>query len=271
MSGSAAMTRETIDLAGIAIELFEGGNGAPLLFLHGSEELDTTTDRHLLELASHFRVLAPWHPGFGFRSRPDALREVSDLAYLYLDLAEHLQLNGAVLVGASFGGWLAAEMLVRNTRAFSHLVLSGPLGIKVRGREDRDIADFFALTEDEFRKIAYADPAKGLKDLRSLDDNELASHFRGRETLAFYGWRPYMHNPQLRRWLHRIRIPTLLIAGAQDHFVFDGYYEAYRASLPKSSLVTFDQAGHFPHIEQPEQFARHVVAHCKSASFADAA
>ena len=199
------------------------------------------------------------------------MREVDDLAYLYLDLAEQLGLDGAVLVGASFGGWIAAEMLVRNTRAFSHLILSAPLGIKVRSREDRDIADFFAMTDDEFCEMAYADPGKGRKDLHKLDDQELTSHFRSRETLAFYGWRPYMHNPQLRRWLHRITVPTLLITGAQDRFVFDGYYQAYQASVPRATLVTMEQAGHFPHVEQPEQFAGHVLAHCRSTSFADAA
>lgn len=260
-----------VEVSGIPLETVTIGEGRVLLFLHGSEGLDATTDRHLLELARHFRVIAPLHPGFGFRARPNELREVSDLAYLYLDLADQLELDRAVLVGASFGGWIAAEMLVRNTRAFGHVVLAAPLGIKVRGREERDISDFFAMTEDEFCDIAYADPAKGRKDLHKLDDEELASHFRSREALAFYGWRPYMHNPQLRRWLHRIALPTLLIAGAQDRFVFDGYHEAYRADLPQSKLITMDRAGHFPHVEQPEKFAEHVVAHCRSTSFADAA
>jgi pimeloyl-ACP methyl ester carboxylesterase len=110
-----------------------------------------------------------------------------------------------------------------------------------------------------------------VKDLYSLDDNELANHFRGRETLAFFGWEPYMHNPHLRRWLHRIAVPTLLLVGAQDQFVFEGYYQAYNASLPRSALATIDRAGHFPHIEQPEQFVQQVIAHCNSASLADAA
>jgi pimeloyl-ACP methyl ester carboxylesterase len=262
---------QVIEISGVAVEVVTIGEGRELLFLHGAEGLVSTSARHLLELARNFRVIAPLHPGFGFQPRPDELREVSDLAYLYLDLAEHLELDHAVLVGASFGGWIAAEMLVRNARAFGHLALSAPLGIKVRGREDRDIADFFAMTEDEFCEIAYADPTKGRKDLSKLDDDELARHFRSRETLAYFGWRPYMHNPQLRRWLHRIVLPTLIAAGAQDRFVFDGYHEAYQASLPRSTLSIIDRAGHFPHVEQPEQFAEQVVAHCRSGSFADAA
>lgn len=74
-----------------------------------------------------------------------------------------------------------------------------------------------------------------------------------------------MHNPQLRRWLHRIKIPTLMMTGEQDRFVFDGYYNAYNASIPRSTLVQLGDAGHFPHIEQPEEFARRAVAHCGSS------
>jgi pimeloyl-ACP methyl ester carboxylesterase len=160
MTASTQVATQTVDVSGIPLDVVMLGEGRPLLFLHGSEELDSITDRHLQELASHYRVLAPWHPGFGSRGRPPQLREVAELAYFYLDLAEQLQLSGAILVGASFGGWVAAEMMVRNTRAFSHLVLVGPLGIKVRDREHRDIADFFALTDEEFRNLAYADPAR---------------------------------------------------------------------------------------------------------------
>ena len=266
MTAAKRAPLQTTEISGVPLDYIALGAGRPLLFLHGIEGPDTTSDLHLRELARHFRVLAPWHPGFGKRNRPEGFRDVSDLAYLYLDLVETLQLRDTILVGASFGGWVAAEMLVRDATAFSHLVLSAPLGIKVRGREDRDIADFFSLTDEEFREIAYADPSKGTTDLAALDDEELTGHFRSRETFAFYGWKPYMHNPQLRRWLHRIKLPTLMLTGERDRFVFDGYHAAYNAGVSRSNLVTLGEAGHFPHIELPEEFARRVVAHCGPAA-----
>ena len=70
-------------------------------------------------------VVAPWHPGYGNSPLIDASGSVDDLAYLYLDLAGDLGLQNAVLVGAWFGGWVAAEMMVRSTARFSHLVLVG--------------------------------------------------------------------------------------------------------------------------------------------------
>ena len=94
------------------------------------------------------------------------------------------QLEDAVLVGACFGGWVAAEMAVRNTRRFAELVLTAPLGIKVGGVLDRDIADMHAIPRAEFMRLAWADPAKGEIDYTQLPDTELAGIARGREALA---------------------------------------------------------------------------------------
>ena len=70
-----------------------------------------------------------------------------------------------MLVGACFGGWIAAEMAVRDTRRFAKLVLADPLGIKVGGVTDRDIADMHAMPRDEYLRLAWADPAKGERRL----------------------------------------------------------------------------------------------------------
>ena len=51
-----------------------------------------------------------------------------------------------------------------------------------------------------------------------------------------FGWKPYMHNPRLKRWLHRIDIPTLLLWGAQDGIVTPAYGEAWRAEIPGARM-----------------------------------
>src|SRR6202047_5431158 len=153
------MTR-TIALAGTPLELVERGQGRPLLFLHAGEGL--APERPWLDLLSRkYRVIAPWHPGWGSSPLIDGASSVDDLAYLYLDLADQLGLENAALVGACFGGWVAAELMVRSTARFSHLVLVDPLGIKISGREERDIADMHALARTEYLKLAWGGPAKG--------------------------------------------------------------------------------------------------------------
>ena len=176
-----------LSVAGTSLEVVEQGQGRPLLFLHAGEGL--APKRPWLDvLARHYRVIAPWHPGWGNSPLIDDMGVVDDLAYLYLDLAAELGLDDAVLVGACFGGWVAAEIMVRSTARFSRLVLVDPLGVKFSGRYERDIADMHALPHAEYIKLAWANPAKGEVDFTALPDSELAAIVRGREAFALYGW-----------------------------------------------------------------------------------
>ena len=246
-----------ITVAGVTLEIHEAGQGQPLLFLHPGEGLQA--NRPWIDaLAKTHHVIAPHHPGFGGSDLPDWIGTVDDLAYLYLDLARQLDLKNAVLAGACFGGWIAAEMAVRNTARFARLVLAAPLGIKARGTLDRDIADMHSIPRAEFLRLAWADQTKGAVDYAVLPDTELAAIARGRETFTLFGWKPYMHNPRLKRWLHRIDIPTTLIWGENDGIVSLDYAKAWQAEIPNATLKIIPNAGHFPHWEQPELFAQSV-------------
>jgi pimeloyl-ACP methyl ester carboxylesterase len=248
-----------ISVAGVDLEIEDKGQGRPILFLHPGEGLQPNRP-WLDKLAENHRVVAPHHPGFGGSALPDWIGSVDDLAYLYLDLAAKLNLQNAVLAGNCFGGWVAAEMAVRNTTRFAGLLLAAPLGIKVGGVLDRDITDMHAISRAEFMRLAWAEPAKGEIDTTKLPDTELASIARGREALAVFGWKPYMHNPRLKRWLHRIDIPTHLIWGEQDGIVSTAYGEAWKAEIPAATMETVPNAGHFPHWEQPDGFTTRVQA-----------
>jgi pimeloyl-ACP methyl ester carboxylesterase len=150
-------------------------------------------------------------------------------------------------------------MVVRDTSRFSGLVLSAPLGIKVGGVLDRDIADMHSIPRAEFLRLAWADQANGAVDYASLPDTELAGIARARESLALFGWKPYMHNPRLKRWLHRIDISTQLIWGDADGIVSPAYGQAWQAEIPNAAMTIIPDAGHYPHWEQPEAFAAAVA------------
>ena len=248
-----------ITISGVNLEIEEKGQGRPILFLHPGEGLQPNRP-WLDKLAQTHRVIAPHHPGFGGSALPDWIGTVDDLAYLYLDLAAELKLENAVLAGNCFGGWIAAEMAVRNTKNFAALLLAAPLGIKAGGVLDRDITDMHAISRADFMQRTWADPAKGEIDYTKLPDTELAAIARGREAFVVFGWKPYMHNPRLKRWLHRIDIPTHLIWGEQDGIVSTAYGEAWKAEIPGATMETMPNTGHYPQWEQPEAFTAKVQA-----------
>jgi pimeloyl-ACP methyl ester carboxylesterase len=144
-------------------------------------------------------------------------------------------------------------MAVKSTERLSHLVLVAPLGIKVGDRETRDIPDIFALSAAEVVRLKYHDPSCAAVEYTTLSDDELMVIARNREATALYAWEPYFHNPKLRKRLHRVNVPTLLLWGASDRFVTPGYYgAAYREAIPGARLEIIEQAGHLPQLEQPE-------------------
>ena len=151
------LSMKELTVAGAKIKVLEGGQGPDMLFLHGAEGPDTYSSAYLDELAKSYRVIAPWHPGFGHSERPKGFTKIDDLAYFYLDLAEHYDLSNAVLAGASFGGWIAVEMAVRSMARFSRLVLSAPLGFKAGDRETRDVFDLYLVGPADWPQYFLAD------------------------------------------------------------------------------------------------------------------
>jgi pimeloyl-ACP methyl ester carboxylesterase len=243
---------------GVRLEALELGSGRRLLFLHAGYGLDFEA-ASLERLATQARVIAPTHPGFGGSERPSSMTTVDDVAYLYLDLLQELDLRDVTLVGVSLGAWIAAEIAVKSTERLAKLVLSNAVGIKVGNRETRDIADIFAMTEDEFNAAAFADPAVAVRDYKSMPEAQVLRVAKNREALARFAWSPYMHNPKLSSRLHRVNVPTLFLWGSRDHIVSQDYGRAYCAAVPGARFELIDAAGHFPHIEQPEVFAAKVL------------
>ena len=247
---------------GVDLELSDSGRGTPLLFLHaghptGRLKPDAPVLRHLSET---FRVIAPTHPGFGEAPAADHMNTVDDLAYLYLDLLDAMDLRDVTLVGVSLGGWIAAEMAIKSTERIARIVLASPVGIKLGGRESRDIVDIYSIFDKQIAELAFADAGMGTPDKSTLAEDDFLAMARSRESTARYVWSPYMHDPKLKGRLHRIHVPTLVLWGAADRIVTPGYGRAYAEAIPNARYVEMAAAGHFPHIEKPELLARHVAA-----------
>src|SRR5947199_362105 len=111
----------------VRIKLHRAGNGPTVLFLHGAGGVPQWLPFFDV-LAEQYEVLVPEHPGFGGSDDPPWIRSVADLALFYLDLVEEAGLDRIHLVGNSLGGWLAAEILIRDRARFRSLVQLAPAG-----------------------------------------------------------------------------------------------------------------------------------------------
>ncbi|MEA2991330.1 MAG: hypothetical protein QOD40_250 [Alphaproteobacteria bacterium] len=254
---STAEAAKSVNVSGMNLALERRGQGDPLLVFYGEEALEIEAP-FLDELAKKYELLIPSPPGFGTSERLDWITSPDDVAYIYLDLVEQLGIKKVPVIGFSFGGWIAAEMATKDDSFISKLVLVDPLGIKVGGPTDRDIADIWSLPPAEVLRRKWHDPEKGKRDFPSMAEEKLTIIARNVESLARFCWDPYMHNPKLKRRLHRIKVPTLLVWGENDGIVTPAYGKAYADLIPGATLKTIANAGHYPHLEQPQIFMNHL-------------
>ena len=256
------MDRKTISIAGVELEVFDSGGpkgSTPILYLHAGRGFLPDAP-YVGKLASGHRLIAPSHPGFGRSSLPDWLDSVDDIAHLYLELIERLELARIGFVGCSIGGWIAAEVATKTTASLDKLVLVAPVGVKLGPPDRLDIPDIFAMPQERLHGLLHHDPEAMRVDPAQMSDEELRIMVRNREALALIGWEPYMHNPKLRHRLHRVRIPTLFLRGASDGLVSEEYLAGYARLLPNARTETIAAAGHLPQLEQPEIFASTVLS-----------
>ena len=143
-------------LQGQEIDVVRKGSGQPILLLHGGGG-PIAAMPFADKLAETFEIIAPTHPGFNGSKIPDHFNRIDDLVFLYLDLLDELDLQDVILMGFSMGGWTAVELATMNATRISKMILVDPVGVKVGGREDRDIADVFALPGEKLAEFAQSE------------------------------------------------------------------------------------------------------------------
>jgi pimeloyl-ACP methyl ester carboxylesterase len=251
---------------------------APMLLLvHGINNINAQAP-FLEMLSEHGDIVAPSHPGFGASPRPTDFDTMYDLVNHYLAMLDALSAERITLIGFSFGGWIAAEVAVSGHPKLEKLVLVDPMGIKLGGREERDIAHLFNTSPAELNRRAWHDPAKcppgsygagwhtAIGD--AMSDDEMVTLARNWDSLCLYAWRPHMFNPQLKNWLHRVAVPTLVLWGESDGIVTADYGRAYAGLIPGARFEIIKNAGHHPELEQPRAFVDRVARFIQSKAIA---
>lgn len=256
MSGSDFSTLKVRDTT---LRLLRQGKGSPVLYLHGAEGA-AGLGPACEAFGPQYSTWMPVHPGYGGSTLPSWLDNVADLANFYLDFLVAQQLEGVHLVGHDLGGWIAADLAVRDCSRLASLTLVSAQGIHVQGVP---MVDVFLRSDDVLAQDSYRDAAiaRRMLDLQAKAD---AVAIGEKEVTARLTWSPRGHDPHLAKWLHRIAVPTLVVWGADDRILPPAYGEAWRAMLPGARLEVLADCGHSPLIEQPQAFAQAFDAFASS-------
>ena len=235
-------------------QLFQGGSGEPLLFLHGAGGLHEGA--YLDQLAEKFTVYAPAHPGFGESEGLEHIDDVIDLALYYHDFMDELGLDSAHVVGHSMGGMLAAELAALCSHRVRKLVLSNPVGL---WRDDVPVLDFFVLPPDQLVPYIIHDPqSEAVREAFPLPDSQEAliemmfQRIQSFSAASKFMWP--IPDRGLKRRIHRIQSPTLIIWGESDRLVSPVYAEDFRTNIRNSRVVVLKECAHLPMFEKRDEF-----------------
>ena len=233
------------------VAVTDQGDGPAYLVLHGGAGPASVAG--LAErLGQHGRVVVPTLPGFNGEPRPDWFLGVNDVVLAYLALVERLNLTKVVVVGNSFGGWIAAEMALRHSPSISGIALLNPVGIDT-GSPDKAIVDPMKVAPADRIGLSFHDPKKS--SFGVLTPAHLAVMAVNQQTLRLYGGE-ILHDPQLWGRLKGISVPALVGWGQSDKIVDVDYGRRWVQGIPGARFHAIPEAGHFPQIEQPDEVLR---------------
>lgn len=251
-SPPAGSTRTITLPGGLSLTVQEFGRntgGTGVLMLHGGAGPRSLTG-FAAAMSPHAYVIVPTHPGFDGTPRPQWTDTVADLATIYLDLLDELDLREVRVVGSSLGGWIAAEAALRdNHDRISCLTLLGSVGVSPE--PPLTFVDPAEVGMVRSGELAFHNPVLR-PDPAALSEEQRAAMAANQRTLAVYAGPTFCHDPKLRGRTHRVTVPVLVIAGESDGFAPLEYQRTVADAFPRATFTAVPEAGHFPHIEQPE-------------------
>ncbi|GGM76812.1 alpha/beta hydrolase [Lentzea pudingi] len=213
--------------------LLHGGGGAPTM----------TSFATLLAERTGTQVLAPVHPGFGGTPKPAGLTGVRELARYYVEMLDSSDLTDVVVVGNSFGGWLAAEIaLLASPRVSGAMIVNG-IGVEVDGHPMTDVR---GLSVAEIRSFSFHDPSK-----LPVPPTGAGPSPDVRALVGYAG--PSMSDPTLLGRLAGVTIPVHVLWGESDRIVDPAYGKAFAAAIPSATFTLLPRTGHLPQVETPDE------------------
>jgi pimeloyl-ACP methyl ester carboxylesterase len=253
-------SRNSAKVGELTVQYLKGGQGRPLLYLHGIGGWGRWETHHL-GMGVTNEVYAPQLPGWQVGKIPPSVHSVRDYAQIMVGFLDSLTLDRVDLAGHSIGSWLALCMAVEQPERISRLVLVDPLGLDFPTHPG---VDFTQIDEAHFLTAAFAktgtvlianDFGGHLEDVRS--GPEFKRQWKGRG-LVVQLTNGRGVDPDLSHRLETIRAPTLIVWGQKDGLVPWQHGEMLAAALPEARFACIAEASHSPMRDKRETFQQLV-------------
>lgn len=260
----------------------EGNSENVLIFIHGLGSYLKAWERNVPELKKYFRCIALDLPGYGKSSKQIHSGKVSFYTEIISDFIKALRLKNVTLVGHSMGGQIAMAFALDYPQLISNLILVAPAGFELFNDEEIELLKkivspkiLFNTSDHQVRlnyKLNfYKMPSEAdsmIADRISIkNDHKFFNHC----TIVSKSLFGLLKAPVFNR-LPEIKIPALILFGLNDslipnrllhHTTTKEIAEAGASRIKNSTLIFFDECGHFIQYEKPNQFNKALLTFLK--------
>jgi pimeloyl-ACP methyl ester carboxylesterase len=245
-----------------------GGDGPPLLFLHGLGGLWQNWLLNIPAFMGRFRVVAPDLPGFGSSEMPSGRISIQGFARVIDALCDRLGIEDPIVVGNSMGGFVGAELALAFPTRVRRLVLVSAAGISAEnmwrepvlaigrlmavGTARTGIKSLPVVNRPRLRRAALQLVVRHPERLSVPLASELVV---GAGTSGFVGALDAVISYSFRERLPEIEIPVMIVWGRNDVLIpVDDAYEFERLIGANARVEIFDDTGHLAMLERPSRF-----------------
>jgi pimeloyl-ACP methyl ester carboxylesterase len=250
----------------------QGPKDAPaLIMIHGMSSHLQTWEPLIAEIGEGFRILSLDLPGFGLTG-PNPMGEYGPKVYTEAVLAvmNRSDIDKAVIVGNSMGGWTAWRMGLSHPERIHGLVLLDPWGAPGEGKEKSNLA--FKLMASPIGKALMPKftPRAIVKQsvLQSVEKDEIVTPEmvdRYFELTRYPGNRQASleameRSNNLSHWseISALEMPVLILWGREDQLIDVSRADRFAESLEGEKIIIYDGVGHLPMEEVPVDVARDI-------------
>jgi pimeloyl-ACP methyl ester carboxylesterase len=260
--GMAGFTQHGIDIEGWHIEYLEGGQGEPLLLLHGfggNKDNWTRIGRHL---TPYFRVIAPDLPGFGESTRrPDAIYTAGEQIKRIYAFTRALNLQSFHLAGNSMGGYFAGIYAVTHPTDIKTLWLLAPGGVlsadvsevhqMIKAGKPNPLIAGSTEEYDRLIDLVFVEQPYIPRSIKKHLVREALEN-RSLNRKIMNQLKSSVEKQALEVLLKGFPRPTLITWGKQDLVLHVSGAGILKSVMPNAEVLIMDRTGHVPMIERPE-------------------
>jgi 3-oxoadipate enol-lactonase len=239
---------------GIAIGYDQAGEGGhtPILFLHGVGSDKSVWRPQLEHFASERRAVTFDYPGYGDSDSAPEGTSRDDYAAVILAAMTELGIERAHICGLSLGGVVAIAMFHAWPKRLASLILADtfaehPDGRAIYERSLAGSADMRTLAEARVDVLLAqpADPAVRSEVIETMARIDPSAYRIGAEAVWLADQREHAA---------AIRVPTLVLCGAEDRVTPPALSTALTKLIPGAQYDAVEGAGHLSNLERPDAF-----------------